>query len=231
MVEMVKIWYIWVQKNIAMLKSMKKPDPKATPDQIKMTKRLKDIQSKQRNSPEGKAFTQEMLAKSKQTSDDMKKAALARREQSNENIDEMGRQAMESMENKFGEEKFGPDYKGMGLSVGRKRKPGQVSERTYFKDYGEDNREEIEKQDDGSIRVTRKGKYATFADLEPTEREEYSEPGRRVYRTTVKDYAKKQQEALKARGKYLMNQAQPQIDKMMAEIEAAKAKAKAGGNK
>jgi hypothetical protein len=214
-----------------MLKSMKKPAPKASPDQLKMAKRLKDIQSKQRNSPEGKAFTQEMIAKSKQESDNLKKAAALRKEQSEANIDELGRQATQRLEDKYGEEKFGPDYKGMGLSVGRKRKPGQASERTYFKDYGEDNREDIEKNDDGSIRVTRTGKYATFSDLEPTESEYYSQPGRRVYKTTVKDYAKKQQEALKARGKYLMDQAQPQIDKMKAQIEADKAKAKAGGNK
>jgi len=207
----------------------KKPASKATPEQIKMANRLKDIQSKQRNSPEGKAFTAEMLAKSKQASDDMKKSAAARRAESDANIEEMGRQATQRIEDKYGEEKFGPDYKGMGLSVGRKRKPGQPSERTYFKDQGEDNREDIEKMDDGSIRVTRQGKYATFSDLEPTEREEYSEPGRRVYRTSVKEYAKKQQEALKARAKYLMNQAQPQLDKIKAEIEAAKSKA--GGNK
>jgi hypothetical protein len=216
-------------KNIAMLKSMKKPAPKASPDQLKMAKRLKDIQSKQRNSPEGKAFTQEMIAKSKQESDNLKKAAALRKEQSEANIDELGKQATQRLEDKYGEEKFGPDYKGMGLSVGRKRKPGQTSERTYFKDYGEDNREDIEKNDDGSIRVTRTGKYATFSDLEPTESEYYSQPGRRVYKTTVKDYAKKQQEALKARGKYLMDQAQPQIDKMKAQIEADKAKSKAGG--
>ena len=159
----------------------------------------------------------------------MKKSAAARRAESDANIEEMGRQATQRIEDKYGEEKFGPDYKGMGLSVGRKRKPGQPSERTYFKDQGEDNREDIEKMDDGSIRVTRQGKYATFSDLEPTEREEYSEPGRRVYRTSVKEYAKKQQEALKARAKYLMNQAQPQLDKIKAEIEAAKSKA--GGNK
>jgi hypothetical protein len=210
---------------------MKKPDPKATPAQLKVSRDIKAIQAKQRNSPEGIAFKQEMLAKSKQTSDDMKKAALARREKSNENIDEMGRQAMESMENKFGEEKFGEDYKGMGLSVGRKRKPGQASERTYFTDYGDLGREEIEKKDDGSIRVTRTGKNANLVDLEPTEREEYSEPGTRIYRTTVKNYAKKQQEALKARAKAIADRAQPLVDKYRAEYEAKKAQEKAGGNK
>lgn len=215
-------------KNIAMLKSMKKPDPKATPAQLKVSKDIKKFQAKQRNSPEGMAFRQEMLAKSKQASDDMKKSAAARRAQSDANIEEMGRQAMESMENKFGEEKFGEDYKKMGLSVGRKRKPGQPSERTYFKDYGEGGREDIEKKDDGSLLVTRSGKYADF-DLDPSEQSVYSQPGRKVYKTSVKEYAKKQQEALKARGRYLMDQAQPQLDKIKAEIEAAKAKS--GGNK
>lgn len=212
-----------------MLKSMKKPDPKATPAQIKVSRDIKAIQAKQRNSPEGIAFKQEMLAKSKQTSDDMKKAALARREQSNQNIDEMGRQAMEGMENRIGTEKFGEDFKGMGLSVGRKRRPGQASERTYFKNYGEGGMENIEKQDDGSIRVTRTGRIAD-SDLDPTESGYSSQPGKKVFKTSVKEYAKKQQEALKARANYLMSQAKPQLDKIIAE-EAAKAKAKAGGNK
>lgn len=217
-------------KNIAMLKSMKKPDPKATPAQLKVSKDIKILQAKQRNSPEGIAFRQEMLAKSKQASDDMKKSAAARRAQSDANIEEMGRQAMESMENKFGEEKFGEDYKKMGLSVGRKRKPGQPSERTYFKDYGEGGREDIEKKDDGSLLVTRSGKYADV-DLDPSEQSVYSQPGKKVYRTTVKDYAKKQQEALKARAKLIADRVQPQVDKYRAEYEAKKAQEKAGGNK
>ena len=217
-------------KNIAMLKSMKRPDPKATPAQLKVSKDIKILQAKQRNSPEGIAFRQEMLAKSKQTSDDMKKSAAARRAESDANIEEMGRQAMESMENKFGEQKFGEDYKGMGLSVGRKRKPGQASERTYFKDYGNGNREDIEKQDDGSIRVTRTGRIAD-SDLDPTESGYYSQPGKKVFKTSVKDYAKKQQELLKARANSLMSQAKPQLDKAIAEYEAKKAQEKAGGNK
>ena len=75
-------------KSMKQLGGPKKPASKATPEQIKMANRLKDIQSKQRNSPEGKAFTAEMLAKSKKASEDMKAAALARREKSDANIDE-----------------------------------------------------------------------------------------------------------------------------------------------
>lgn len=236
-----------------MLQSMKKlggpkkPAPKATPDQIKMAKRLKEIQSKQRNSPEGQEFRQLMLSKNKEVSDEIKRAAADRKERSEANIDAMGRQATQRIEDKFGEEEFGPNYKDLNLQPYRYRQISGGKEqvkRGYTVKTDDPNpaiREEVEKVNPNQdiLRVYRTSKREFDRQMEPEygisikDKQGFNpRTGERatVYEESIKQRAEKNRAAYKARIKAIADKGEAEAKRMIAE-EAAKAKAKADGNK
>jgi hypothetical protein len=227
-----------------MLQSMKKPDPKKpaskpTPEQIKMTKRFRDIQSKQRNSPEGKAFTAEMLRKSAEASKAMKDKAAERQYISDMDMDARSQALTDRIENEKGEKVFGPDYKNLGLKRSTYKTSKGVESR--FRNESDDDPEssyqeefEVADPDKQLLRVYRTGR---MKDIElgygENRKRDYNrtplgQPAT-VYEETIKDRAEKIKARKQAKAKGIMEKAQPQIDKIKAEIEAAKSKA--GGNK
>jgi hypothetical protein len=222
-----------------MLKSMKKPDPKPTPEQLKMAKRLKDIQSNQRNSPEGKKFTAELLSKSQEASKAMKGKAAERKYISDMDMDARSQALTDRIENKKGEEVFGPEYKNLGLKRSTYKTSKGVESR--YRNESDDDPEssyqeefEVADPDKQILRVYRTGR---MKDIElgygENRKRDYNrtplgQPAT-VYEETIKDRAEKIKARKQAKAKSIMEKAQPQIDKIKAEIEAAKSKA--GGNK
>ncbi len=218
---------------------MKKPDPKPTPEQLKMAKRLKDIQSNQRNSPEGKAFTAEMLRKSAEASKAMKDKAAERKYISDMDMDARSQALTDRIENKKGEEVFGPEYKNLGLKRSTYKTSKGVESR--YRNESDDDPEssyqeefEVADPDKQILRVYRTGR---MKDIElgygenrkrDSNRTPLGQPAT-VYEETIKDRAEKIKARKQAKAKSIMEKAQPQIDKIKAEIEAAKSKA--GGNK
>jgi hypothetical protein len=244
-------------KNIAMLQSMKqlgggkkpapkKPAPRATPEQIKMTKRFRDFQSKQRNSPEGENFKNEMLIKSSEASRAMKDRADERKYRSEMNIDEMGRKALQAHEDKYGEEEFGPDYKDLNLEPYKYRtiSDGKEEVKRGYR-VKTDNpdpryREEVERVNpyQDILRVYRTSKNRFDRDVQP----EYgidikntkghnprSGDEATVYEESIKQRAEKNRAYQKAKNEALWKRVEPEVMRMRAQAEAAEAKKKAGG--
>jgi hypothetical protein len=223
-----------------MLQSMKKPDPKkpvskATPEQIKMTKRFKEFQDKQRNSPEGKAFTAEMLRKSEEASKAMKDRAAERKYIAEENMDALSNNLTDWIEKNKGEKVFGPEYKNLGLKRSTYKTSKGVESR--YRNESDDDPEssykeefEVADPDKQLLRVYRTGR---LKDVElgygENRKRDYNrsplgEPAT-VYEETIKDRVEKVKARKQAKAKAIMEKAQPQFDKIKAEIEAAKSKA------
>jgi len=230
-----------------MLQSMKKPDPKPTPEQLKMAKRLKDIQSKQRKSPEGQEFRQLLLSKNREASDEMKEKAKWRKEGILERMERSGDEGLEKIENKKGEEVFGPDYKDLGLK--RERVRTSSGPKSEFRKKWDDEanapyRERYERVSPTQdvVRVYRsKGKDPNWdaglgkstAPYGTSVKEENAfdpRTGERaiVYERKIGDIARENRERYKARIKAIADRGEAEAKRMIAE-EAAKAKAKAGG--
>ena len=217
----------------------KKPASKATPEQIKMANRLKDIQSKQRNSPEGKAFTAEMLRKSAEASKAMKDKAAERKYVSEMDMDARSQALTDRIENEKGEKVFGPEYKNLGLKRSSYKTSKGVESR--YRDESDDDPEssykeefEVADPDKQLLRVYRTGR---LKDVElgygENRKRDYNrtplgEPAT-VYEETIRDRVEKVKAKKQAKAKAIMEKSQPQLDKIKAEIEAAKSKA--GGNK
>jgi len=227
-----------------MLQSMKKPDPKkpapkATPDQIKMAKRLKDIQSKQRNSPEGQQFMSELRLKNEEASKALRNKAAERKYISEMDMDARSQAITDRIENEKGEKVFGPEYKNLGLKRSTYKTSKGVESR--YRNESDDDPEssyqeefEVADPDKQILRVYRTGR---MKDIElgygENRKRDYNrtplgQPAT-VYEETIKDRAEKIKARKQAKAKSIMEKAQPQIDKIKAEIEAAKSKA--GGNK
>ena len=230
-----------------MLQSMKKPDPKPTPAQIKVSRDIKAIQAKQRNSPEGKAFTAEMLRKSAEASDEMKEKAKWRKEGILERMERSGDEGLEKIENQKGEEVFGPDYKDLGLK--RERVRTSSGPKSEFRKKWDDEanapyRERYERVSPTQdvVRVYRsKGKdpnwdaglgksTAPYGTSIKDENAFDPRTGERaiVYERKIGDIARENRERYKARIKAIADRGEAEAKRMIAE-EAAKAKAKAGG--
>ena len=131
------------------------------------------------------------------------------------------------MENMFEEERdiaegertFGPEYKNMDLKPIKQKvknlKEGTESvKRTYRS--GSGNEEVSRIPDTDLVDVKRIGEYE-LAGVGGTSRE------------SIRDYLESVKARKRAKAESILKQAQPQRDKILAEIEAAKAKA--GGNK
>ena len=228
-------------KSMKQLGGPKKPASKATPEQIKMANRLKDIQSKQRNSPEGKAFTAEMLRKSAEASKAMKDKAAERKYVSEMDMDARSQALTDRIENEKGEKVFGPDYKNLGLKRSTLRTSKGVESR--YRDESDDDPESSYKEefeladpnnpDNKTLRVYRTGRLKDIElgygeNRKGIQRSPLGEPAT-VYEETIKDRIEKVKAKKQAKAKAIMEKAQPQADKIKAEIEAAKSKA--GGNK
>jgi hypothetical protein len=225
-------------KSMKQLGGPKKPASKATPEQLKMAKRLKDIQSNQRNSPEGQKFTAEMLSKSAEASKAMKDRAAERKYISEMDMDARSQDLTDRIENKKGEEAFGPEYKNLGLkrytyktSKGRESGYRSASDDDADAPY----KEEVEKVNpyQDVLRVYRTGRLKDV-ELDYGQQRKGLQINPRgesatVYEETIKDRANRLKAQKQAKAKAIMEKAQPQIDKIKAEIEAAKSKA--GGNK
>jgi hypothetical protein len=226
-------------KSMKQLGGPKKPASKATPEQIKMTKRFKEFQDKQRNSPEGKAFTAEMLRKSAEASKAMKDRAAERQYISDMDMDARSQALTDRIENEKGEKVFGPEYKNLGLKRSTYKTSKGVESR--YRNESDDDPEssyqeefEVADPDKQLLRVYRTGR---MKDIElgygENRKRDYNrtplgQPAT-VYEETIKDRAEKIKARKQAKAKGIMEKAQPQIDKIKAEIEAAKSKA--GGNK
>lgn len=213
----------------------KKPASKATPEQIQMTKRLKDIQSKERNSPEGKAFTAEMLRKSAEASKAMKDRAAERQYISDMDMDARSQALTDRIENEKGEKVFGSEYKNLGLKRSTLKTNKGVESR--YRNESDDDPEssykeefEVADPDKQILRVYRTGR---MKDVElgygENRKRDYNrsplgEPAT-VYEETIKDRIEKVKARKQAKAKSIMEKAQPQAEKIKAEIEAAKSKA------
>ena len=213
----------------------KKPASKATPEQIKMTKRFKEFQDKQRNSPEGKAFTAEMLRKSAEASKAMKDRAAERKYIAEENMDAMSQALTDRIENEKGEKVFGPEYKNLGLKRSTLRTSEGVKSR--YKNESDDDpesayKEEFELVDPEKqvLRVYRTGRLKdvnlNYGENRKTDynRSPYGEPAT-VYEETIRDRVEKVKANKQAKAKALLERNKERREKMQAEIEAAKSKA------
>jgi hypothetical protein len=226
-------------QSMKQLGGPKKPTSKATPDQLKMAKRLKDIQSKQRNSPEGQQFMSELRLKNEEASKALRNKAAERKYISDMDMDARSQALTDRIENKKGEEVFGPEYKNLGLKRSTYKTSKGVESR--YRNESDDDPEssyqeefEVADPDKQILRVYRTGR---MKDIElgygENRKRDYNrtplgQPAT-VYEETIKDRAEKIKARKQAKAKSIMEKAQPQIDKIKAEIEAAKSKA--GGNK
>ena len=219
----------------------KKPASKATPEQIQMTKRLKDIQSKQRNSPEGKAFTAEMLRKSAEASKEMKNRAAERQYISDMDMDARAQAITDRIENEKGEKVFGSEYKNLGLKRSTYKTNKGVQSR--YKNESDDDpesqyKEEVELVDPDKqiLRVYRTGKMKDV-ELDPGQqrKRDYNRSpmgeAATVYEETIKQRAERLKAQKAARAKAIADKYAPIAEKARAEYEAKKAQEKAGGNK
>ncbi len=133
---------------------------------------------------------------------------------------------MGRMENMFeeqrgieeGERTFGPEYKNLDLKPIKQKvkdlKGGETIKTTYRSGSGDEEVSRI--PDTDLVDVKRIGEYEQ-AGMGGTSRE------------SIKDYLESVKARKKAKAQAILNQSKQQRDKIMAEIEAAKAKA--GGNK
>jgi hypothetical protein len=234
-------------KNIAMLKSMKKPDPKPTPEQLKMAKRLKDVQSKQRKSPEGQQFMAELRLKNQEASKALKNKADERKYISEMDMDARAQDITDRIEKEKGEGVFGPDYKDLGLKRERVRTSSGPQNEFRKKWDDEANAPYHERYERVSptqdvVRVYRsKGKdpnwgaglgksTAPYGTSVKDENAFDPRTGERaiVYERKIGDIARENRERYKARIKAIADRGEAEAKRMIAE-EAAKAKAKAGG--
>ena len=226
---------------------MKKPDPKPTPEQLKMAKRLKDFQSKQRKSPEREGLLTEISLSKQDKAEKMKGKTEDRGYRSRLNIEGMGERVLQSQEDKFGEEEFGPEYKDLNLkpSTYRERSGGkeEVKKRYTVKTDDTDPRykEEVERVNPNQdvLRVYRTSKNRFDRDVQPDYGVDIK--GNRynprtgeeatVYEESIKQRAEKNRAYQKARNEAIFKRVEPEIKRQRALIEAEKAKSKAGGNK
>ena len=226
---------------------MKKPDPKPTPEQLKMAKRLKDFQSKQRKSPEREGLLTEISLSKQDKAEKMKEKNENRGYISRLNIEGMGNRVLQAQEDKFGEEEFGPEYKDLNLkpSTYRERSGGkeEVKKRYTVKTDDTDPRykEEVERVNPNQdvLRVYRTSKNRFDRDVQPDygvdiKGNKYNpRTGEEatVYEESIKQRAEKNRAYQKARNEAIFKRVEPEIKRQRALIEAEKAKAKAGGNK
>ena len=145
-----------------------------------------------------------------------------------------------------GERTFGPEYKSLGLKPYKYRsmdldgKNVQQKRGYRVKEYDENPdsayKEEVERVSPTQdvLRVYRTGRMKDI-ELEPGQQRKsdykFSPRGEAatVYEETIKERAERLKAQKKSRAESILKQAQPQRDKIMAEIEAAKSKA--GGKK
>jgi len=142
---MVKIWYIWGTKNIAMLKSMKKPGDK-----------LKAVMASAQSFPERKKATSEIMAGIKKGTDEysqekayVKKLNAEAEEQRMEDEAEKAR----------GERDFGKDYSNLGIKSLRYRTKDSVTgKESYGIEYRSPDDEIVEKSAPGSdvLKITKR---------------------------------------------------------------------------
>ena len=118
-----------------------------------------------------------------------------------------------------GEKTFGPEYKNLGLKPIKQKvknlKEGTESVRTTYRS-GSGNEEVTRVPDTDLVDVKSIGEYEQ-AGLGGTSRQ------------SIADYLESVKARKRAKAQSILNQAQPQREKIMAEIEAAKSKA--GGKK
>jgi hypothetical protein len=211
---MVKIWYIWGTKNIAMLQSMKKPDPR---------KKL------------GKAKT--VVAYEKKSAPSSAPMSISKSD-AEAHMGKMNKMFEEQKDIQEGEKEFGADYKDLGLKSYKYRQGsptgGNMEEKRGYrvKSYDENKdspyNEEIERVSPSQdiVRVYRTGSGKDYSleygqnvkkDLTTDKR---GNPAT-VYEETIKGRAERMRAEKKARENSI---AQAAINK----AEADKAKAKAG---
>jgi hypothetical protein len=243
-------------KNIAMLQSMKqlgggkkpapnKPAPRATPEQIKMAKKIKDFQSKQRKSPEREELLTQIALSGQDKAEKIKGKAEDRKYRSQLNIEGMGERTLQAQEDKFGEEEFGPEYKDLNLkpSTYREKSGGkeEVKKRYTVKTDDTDPRykEEVERVNpyQDVLRVYRTSKYKGDRQVQPDygvdiKGNKYNpRTGEEatVYEESIKQRAEKNRAYQKAKNEALWKKVEPEVMRMRAQAEAAEAKKKAGG--
>jgi len=222
-----------------------KPAPRATPEQIKMAKKIKDFQSKQRKSPEREELLTQIAISGQDKAEKIKGKAEDRKYRSQLNIEGMGEGTLRAQEDKFGEEEFGPDYKDLNLKPYTYRAISDGKEEVR-KGYTvkTDNpdpryREEVERVNPSQniLRVYRTSKNKYDRDVQPEygidikNRQGFnprSGEDATVYEESIKQRAEKNRAAYKARIKAIADRGEAEAKRMIAE-EAAKAKAKAGG--
>lgn len=223
----------------------KKPAPKATPDQIKMAKRLKDFQAKQRKSPERQELNYQIALSGQDKAEKMKEKAADRKYRSELNIEGMGSKTLQAQEDKFGEEEFGPEYKNLNLKPSTYREISggkeEVKKRYTVKtdDPNPDYREEVERVNPNQdiLRVYRTSKNKGDRQMQPeygidikgTRYNPRTGEEATVYEESIKQRAERNKAYQKARNEALWKRVEPQVKKMREEAEAAEAKKKAGG--
>jgi hypothetical protein len=228
-------------QSMKQLGGPKKPTSKATPDQLKMAKRLKDIQSKQRNSPEGQQFMSELRLKNEEASKALRNKAAERKYISEMDMDARSQALTDRIENEKGEKVFGPEYKNLGLKRSTYKTTKGVESR--YRNESDDDpesqyKEEVELVDPDRqiLRVYRTGRMKDV-ELDPGQqrKRDYNRSPRgesaTVYEETIKERAERLKSQKAARAKAIADKYAPIAEKARAEYEAKKAQEKAGGNK
>jgi|TARA_R110002126_G_scaffold8410_1_gene39865 hypothetical protein len=223
-----------------------KPASRATPEQIKMAKKIKDFQSKQRKSPEREELLTQIALSGQDKAEKIKGKAEDRKYRSQLNIEGMGERTLQAQEDKFGEEEFGPDYKDLNLKpyTYRTISDGKEEVKKGYTVKNDDTnpryREEVERVNPRQdiLRVYRTSKNRFDRDVQP----EYgvdikstkgynprSGEEATVYEESIKQRAEKNRAYQKAKNEALWKRVEPEVMRMRAQAEAAEAKKKAGG--